>query len=95
MLWNRHRYNADTDPTVHFDADPDPDRTQSLHILENQIFFYFYSQQFQSTLFYSIVHSRKSLNFWFSFTLDEMDKYLDPAPDQQALDADPDPAKLC
>jgi hypothetical protein len=50
---DRHRFDADPEPTFHFDADPDPDpdwhqnnadhiRTQVLHIMENNnraIFF--------------------------------------------------------
>jgi hypothetical protein len=33
--------HPDSDPTFHFDADPDPDRTLSntVHMLENQKFF--------------------------------------------------------
>jgi hypothetical protein len=37
---DRHRFDADPDPTFHFDADPDPDRTLRF-IQKNGTFFTF------------------------------------------------------
>jgi hypothetical protein len=42
---DRHRFEADPDLTFHFDGDPDPNTTPVLHMLENPIFYNFYSQQ--------------------------------------------------
>jgi|688.fasta_scaffold718990_1 hypothetical protein len=48
-----HRFDADLDPAFHFDAVPDPDPSQVLHMLADYLFcFNFYSQQCQFTLFY-------------------------------------------
>ncbi len=36
---DRHRVVPDSNPTFHFDGDPDQDPTPSLRMLENQNFF--------------------------------------------------------
>ncbi len=52
---NRHRIDANPDPTFHLDAEPDtdPDPTQSFtHVERSEEFFYFSFLQCQLTLFY-------------------------------------------
>ncbi len=53
---DRHRFDADPDPTFHSDADPDADLSSSFtHVGKSENFFYFYSQQCQFTLFFLLI----------------------------------------
>ncbi len=50
---NRHHFNADPDPSFHYETDADTDPTPSFtHVGMWEIFFNLNSQQCQSTLLY-------------------------------------------
>ncbi len=63
---DRHRFEADPNPSFHFDADPDPapdpDATPS-YVGKSD--FYFYSQQCQFTLFHLSLQCHRSHNFQY------------------------------
>jgi hypothetical protein len=102
-LWNRHCINAGSDPdtTFHFDADPEPDPDPDLYPdptpsfahagKSEEIYYYFYSNQCQSTYRVIIFNSwRAFLNYLEKCSLAshlvEMDRSgsysvgLDPGP---------------
>ncbi len=63
------------------------------HVGKSGHFLYLYSQQCQSTLFQYFGQYIEI--FWKKYSLALLFAEGDPDPDWQALDADPDPAKLC
>ncbi len=74
-----HRFDANPEPTFHFDAGPDPDTTLSFrHVGKSDIFIYFYSQH-QLTLFNLSLQRHRCHNFFQHFGLAL--HFVEPDPD--------------